>query len=83
VASAESEPQNDPVSFVDIAPLPKRKGEQRRTMGKESEILGNYLFKKQMLPRVKEKQRNTGNLTSRVTHTEKSTLQNPSKPSIQ
>jgi hypothetical protein len=37
--SAEIEPQNTPIPPVDNVPLPKRKGELRRTLEKESEIL--------------------------------------------
>jgi hypothetical protein len=32
----ESVKQNTPISLVDIVPLPKRKGQQRIIMGKES-----------------------------------------------
>jgi hypothetical protein len=47
-----------------------RKGEQRRTMGKESEILTSSPFKNQLHASLKEKQPKTGNLTVGLTRTE-------------
>jgi hypothetical protein len=52
-------------------------------MRKESELLTSSPFENQPDPSLEEKQQNTGNLTSGGTRTEKSTSQNPSKPSIQ